>query len=668
MNKTRRCLFVMVGALLVFFSVLSGLALARFIPAQNGIKTAPILTHPLQTPGGSHNLAPIASNQWYSNIYAQFPTEPLYALPAAFQLTPQGVGVSLPSVAKFANSIQAPYIMDVSVGFNDSLQKPALERIDDWSIQLSMATQRQEKLQFTLAQGVPFTVFHVTAPQVLFTCGDACEVFLDNRTALAPGSSAAASAISLVVRQHMYILVFDSTYPVQFSGSRLSVSGATRVFLGVLDTRDHYGLFSRIAGTELLRTVATPVITGNRLNTTYQFITSGATPLVTLFPHQSASLATPLPVLGTYSTIRGTLALVQANSFTTTLPITVPASSLPSLKAIPPDVISAFISDTNAFIQQGPPASKDYYLGVWFGRGSDLLLLANALGMHDQQQRLLQYLEPLFIKSMSYFAYDPALTSVIAKYPEFGNEVLNDHHFHYGYYIRTASVIGQLDPAFVPEVQAPVNQMVADIANADRTSSQFPYLRTFDIYEGHSWADGFARFADGNNQESTSEAIQAWYSLYLWSRVTHNASLQNTALYLYTTEIQSVKEYWFGLNGLYNGNYRHAIASIVWGGKVDFATWFSSNPNDIYGIQLLPITPGSAYLGQFPSIAPYIADLQAQGGGYTGHWGDLLIMWESYYDPGQALAEKDGVSVANMNSLRSLFLYMLYAHAQQGVS
>ena len=268
---------------------------------------------------------------------------------------------------------------------------------------------------------------------------------------------------------------------------------------------------------------------------------------------------------------------------------------------------------------------------------------------------------------MSYFAYDPAMTSVIAKYPEFGNERLNDHHFHYGYYIRTAAVLAQLDPAYVSQVQAPVNQMVADIANADRQSVKFPYLRTFDVYEGHSWADGFAKFADGNDEESSSEAIQAWYSLYLWSQVTHSTSLQSTALYLYTTEIQSVKEYWFGLNELYTAPYQHSIASVVWGGKVDFATWFSPDPNEVYGIQLLPFTPGSAYLGQLPNIAPYFADLQAHGGRINGIWGDLLIKWKSYYDPDQALAQKDSVPGISMYSPRSLFLYILYAHAQHPV-
>ena len=96
MKKKNKRLFLLLGLLGVLFLLLSSLASARFMPTT---------AHPRSTPADSHNLTPIASNQWYSNIYAQFPTEPLYTLPAAFQLSPQGVGVSLPDVSKSAKTI-----------------------------------------------------------------------------------------------------------------------------------------------------------------------------------------------------------------------------------------------------------------------------------------------------------------------------------------------------------------------------------------------------------------------------------------------------------------------------------------------------------------------------------------------------------------------------------
>jgi endoglucanase Acf2 len=618
------------------------------------------------TPSSAHNLTPIASNQWYSNIYAQFPTEPLFALPAAFQLSQQGVSISLPTVTKTPNTIFAPYITDLTLGFSTPLQKPKIESIGDWSVQLAMATAQQEQLQFTLAQGIPFTFFHVRGSRLQLQCAVTCAAYTNNTTALTPQTQATTQALSLVIRDHTYILVFDAAHPVQLSGTSLTMQGVNRVFLGVLDTRAHYNLFRNAATTEITNTMASPHIQGHQLITTHTLTTSGsAAPLITLYPHQSPFLASHQPVLGTYSTIRGTASLVQTKTFTTSLPIDIPATNIPKIASPPADLLSALNNDITTFIQQGPPNSKDYYLGVWFGRGDNLLLMAENLGLHTQEQRLLQYMEPQFIQSMSYFADDPKMMSVIAKDPEFNNQQLDDHHFHYGYYIRTAAVLAQLDPSIVLKVQGTINQMVDDIANTNRQSTKFPYLRNFDVYEGHSWADGFAKFADGNDEESSSEAIQAWYSLYLWSQVTHNASLQTTGLYLYTTEIQSVKDYWFGLNGLYNGAYQHTMASIVWGGKVDFATWFSANPNEIYGIQLLPITPGSTYLGQLPGIAHYLSDLKAHGGSMNGTWGDLLLIWKSFYDPQQALAQKESVPSSLMNTTPSLLLYMLYAHAPQ---
>jgi endoglucanase Acf2 len=619
--------------------------------------------HAHPTPVVPHNPGPIASNQWYSNIYAQFPTEPLYALPAAFQLAPEGLGVSLPDVHKTANTIFAPYVTDLRVGFADPLQKPVIKSIGDWSIQLSMETASQESLRFTLAHGAPFTVLHIAGSTLQVTCDVSCQIYLDNTQPLAPGVSNTAQALSLVIRGHTYILSLNSAIPVQLSGNTLTLHGAQRIYLAALPGRASYSQFKEDASTEILGTTAIPEIHDTMLSTTYSLETSGPAPLVALYPHQRDHLADPLPVLGNYMTIRGTLTLVQTNAFTTALPLQRPAADFSALKTVPPELAGALTSDIQNFIATAPPGSKDYFLGVWFGRGTDLLQLAHKLGFHNQEQQLLKFMEPVFTQSMGYFRYDASKTSMIATSPEFGNENLNDHHFHYGYYIRTAAVLVQLDPSYLAQVQTPVSQMVADIGTYNRGSSQFPYLRNFDVYEGHSWADGYAKFADGNDQESTSEAIQAWYGLYLWSQVTHQSALETVALYLYTTEIASVKEYWFGLNGLYSGAYQHAIASIVWGGKVDFATWFSSDANAIYGIQLLPFTPGSAYLGQLPGISPYFADLQAHGGGSNGNWGDLLIMWESYYQPGQALAQKDSVPAANMNSPRSLFLYMLYARA-----
>ncbi len=39
---------------------------------------------------------------------------------------------------------------------------------------------------------------------------------------------------------------------------------------------------------------------------------------------------------------------------------------------------------------------------------------------------------------------------------------------------------------------------------------------------------------------------------------------------------------------------------INWGGKRDYATWFSAEPSAILGIQLIPMSPSSGYLAGDP--------------------------------------------------------------------
>ena len=65
-----------------------------------------------------------------------------------------------------------------------------------------------------------------------------------------------------------------------------------------------------------------------------------------------------------------------------------------------------------------------------------------------------------------------------------------------------------------------VNLLIRDIASPDPDDPMFPSIRCFDLYAGHSWASGHAKFADGNNQESSSESMNAWYAMMLWGEVT----------------------------------------------------------------------------------------------------------------------------------------------------
>ena len=180
-------------------------------------------------------------------------------------------------------------------------------------------------------------------------------------------------------------------------------------------------------------------------------------------------------------------------------------------------------------------------------------------------------------------------------YPDefFAVEQMNDHHFHYGYWIRAAAEIALRDPAWAAKDHwgAMVDLLVADIATTERGGTDFPFLRNFDVYEGHSWASGVGLGACGNNQESSSEAINAWAGLILWGEVTGDRALRDLGIYLYTTEIQAISTTGSTSTAWSSPpEYKNAEVSMLFGGKYAHNTWWTDEPRQIKGINLLPMT------------------------------------------------------------------------------
>jgi endoglucanase Acf2 len=195
--------------------------------------------------------------------------------------------------------------------------------------------------------------------------------------------------------------------------------------------------------------------------------------------------------------------------------------------------------------------------------------------------------------------------------------------------------------------------LVADIATTARGDRRFPFLRNFDAYEGHAWASGTAPFFDGNNQESSSEAIHAWAALILWGEATGDKALRDTGIYLYTSEIAAAQYYWFDLHRLvFAPEYQSSAAGIVWGSKYTHTAWWTEDPREVHGINLLPLTTASLYLGYDPAYVQ--RNLQAMDRAYQRYrtsereqhappqiWQDILLQYAALNDPAAALTQWD---------------------------
>ncbi len=639
---------------LLFLVTLLTVSVLLFIN-RNSIKNLNLKSITNSTGPETHSLKPISSNQWYSSVYNDFPTQPLFAYPLAYKISENGLTFSYPRVNKTPKTVFASYIDDFSVGTENKMQKPKITAIGDWNINLEMTDSKKNSLDFALTQGLPYTIIESSAEKFTVKFNDIPELIQQEN----------ANSLIFKVQGNMYGISSTTPITTPITNRQLFLNNTRYILISLLNQPEDILLYQDLVKNQIITTTAIPEISGSTLNVKYTTYTQGNKAAIGLLPHQYNQLSKPLEPLIEYPTLRGILKVYNQSDFETTIDLLTPADEFTKLNTTNSALIAQLKKDVDDYIKKGPPDSKNYFLGTWLGKGTTLYQLADTLEEEDLENELFGYIYPILEESMSEFYYNEKTTSVIAKRPEFGNEKNNDHLFHYGYYIRAAAILAKNNPTILAELKKPIDQLVDDIATTTRQSPKYPYLRNFSIYESHSWADGFARAADGNNQESSSEAINGWYSIYLWGKITNNTTLSDYGLYLYNSEIQGAKYYWFGYNDMYTPPYEHEIASIVWGGKVDFATWFSDEANMKYGIQLLPITPASAYLGTFLDFPKYEKDFLKSGGSISESWGDLFLIWKSFYNPEAAYNQLNTATKPEDNVPKSLLMYMLLKNKEQ---
>ena len=145
---------------------------------------------------------------------------------------------------------------------------------------------------------------------------------------------------------------------------------------------------------------------------------------------------------------------------------------------------------------------------------AEVLAIADQLKMTAEAATLRDWLKEELADWMSaerdgtlgnrkYFVYDDQWNSLLGLEESFAShQQLNDHHFHYGYFVRAAAEVCRVEKAFCEPNQygGRFELLIRDYAGG-KNDSMFPYLRHFDPAYGFSWASGHANFVRGNNNE-----------------------------------------------------------------------------------------------------------------------------------------------------------------------
>lgn len=225
------------------------------------------------------------------------------------------------------------------------------------------------------------------------------------------------------------------------------------------------------------------------------------------------------------------------------------------------------------------------------------------------------------------FYYDSAWSTLLGNNGSYGlASEMNDHNFHYGYFVMAAAAVAQFDPAWAQQYGPMVEMLIRDAGNWDRSDSRFPFLRCFDPYAGHSWASGHAAFGAGNNQESSSEAMNFANGVALWGAATGNNTIRDLGLYLIASEEAAIQQYWFNADdAVMPPAFTKPIAGIVWGDGAAYGTWWTGDPAQIHGINFLPVTASSLYLGHHrQAMLDNWSLLMSQTGGNPSSWHSVL--------------------------------------------
>lgn len=600
---------------------------------------------------------PVPTNDWWSSlVFQRYPdnphSQPMYGHPLTYQATSGGLEVGYPTepaIVGEGRQYEYAHEADLTVGVS-GLNSPdtKADGWSDWTVSPYWEDDSRT-LRATIGHGSPYVYAEATGGSAEITAASAPEVFSED-----------GNVLGVTIGGNHYGLFAPSGTEWSVSGSTISADlGEEEYFsLAVLPDAD---------ALETYRTYAYSFVTGSEvtwdydapageMNATYTLETEPREgeetgTIQALYRHQWQHTGDELTDYE-YVSPRGTMKVREGASFTTTQKTSGVLPGLPESDGPDDAQLATFLKEVADADDPFDGAEDTYWTGKALGKLGQLVPLAEQLGESETQEKLLglmkDRLEEWFTAGgASEFSYDSDWRTLTGYPASYGSDTeLNDHHFHYSYYVMAAAVVAQHDPEWAADSAwgGMVKEIIGDAANPSRDDGRYPFLRGFDVYAGHSWAAGHQGFAAGNNQESSSESINLSAGLIMWGSATGDDSLRDLGTYMLTTEAESIQQYWFDADQeVFPEDYEHQTLGMVWGSGGSYSTWWTANPEEIHGINVLPVTGGSLHLASDPAaIERNLAEMEEQNGGPAEEWRDVLWMFQALGDPAAAKTAYDG--------------------------
>jgi endo-1,3(4)-beta-glucanase len=565
------------------------------------------------------------TNSWISGAVLQDVPKAVYPMPISFLAKKDGFEVGLPTVTSTPTTIAGPHTQGIGATIGDAADFK-LSRFDKVSATLSyLDTSGANVGDITIAEGSPF-VFFRASKMTTITVSGTTDV----------SNSSDSSYLRFSRDGHSYVATTTSGATIKNGGGTaiISTPAGSLVTFYSLPSASTKDTLRAVAANSLTHVTTSHANNNGMITTSLFYETSNHKQTAVVPMTYESSVGSVSPVL-TYDSIYGPMPALIDSKLTTQAAAVTPKNQLnvshlsASHKA---ELIAKLKMDSAA---AKVTATDSYFAGKQLARTANLLDLAEQLKQMDEISHLRAILTAAFSDRLasSYWYYDTTLHGVAAQNKAFGSEDFNDHHFHYGYFLYAASILGKYDAGFLKQHSKQVDLLAADIASYTATSD-FPLRRNYDPYAQHSWAAGLSPFADGNNQESSSEAMNAWNGVALWGDVTGNSSLSDSGRWMLANETATAQKAWRTVDTSppYLAGYTAPVASLNFGGKRTYSTFFSNEPSTKLGIQLIPMNP--SMIGLAPGDKSIEATIQNDN--YNVPLGDYILMYLSLSQPKKA--------------------------------
>ncbi|MFV2194915.1 glycosyl hydrolase [Nocardiopsis sp. LOL_012] len=579
---------------------------------------------------------PAPTNEWWSSlIFQRYPDNPygenLYAHPATYKPHAGGLEMGHPRTPALVGGglkYEYPHTADLTLGAV-GLNAPATRVADsgDWTV-----TARWEggpTLDVTIGQGLPFAHARTDGGDARVAFTSSPDIWHED-----------GSTVGATVGGNHYALFSPVGAPWSRSGNAFTAptGGGGHYSVALLPSPDALADFAPYARSAVTGSVVEyDYDPGSAtLTSTYRVLTEpvgGAASegtVLAMYPHHWDHSDDEVPGLS-YPSPRGEMRVALGTSFTTELTTQGIMPSLPTADSADHDRLRALLDEVLTEEQHFPSPGDTYWDGKAMGRLAQLVPIADSIGHTGARDELLALLkgrvEDWLTAGGGRGLHYESRWGTLLGYPDsFGATTeLNDHDFHYGYLVSAAATIARYDRAWADEDAwgGMVRMVIDDVAATEE--GMFPRLRSFSPYAGHGWASGHSGFAAGNNQESSSEGMHFASSTALFGALTGDEELRDLGVFLHTTQASTVTRYWQDHGGqTFPDGFEHDVAGMVWGDGADYRIWWDGGDEEHYGINYLPITAGSLYLGYDPEHAGAMYEsLVARTGGAPQIWRDI---------------------------------------------